>query len=155
MKNSPGFSLLEVLVASAIAVILSTLITMLLTQMGKLQPVIERYTAPYFNAVLVHQQMMRDITGAEVPVSQWIAIAQNKGEEEESEQVEESAQTKNTEKKAAVQPQKKRKIKRKSRCLKRYLLAQPKMAGLIPLLSFLLILCSLIGALKRVNMCRG
>jgi prepilin-type N-terminal cleavage/methylation domain-containing protein len=74
--NRKGFTLIEVLIAATIAVVLGSVITMILFQLNRLQPVLERHIYPSTTALFLYQQLFKDLSGAQIPVTQWLALAQ-------------------------------------------------------------------------------
>jgi prepilin-type N-terminal cleavage/methylation domain-containing protein len=65
-----GFSLLEVLLATAIAASISALLIGLWNQMVQSQVRVERFTDIYSRAALLNAQMQRDISGAFIPLDE-------------------------------------------------------------------------------------
>ncbi len=63
-----GFTLIEVLIATAIASIAGLLLTNAMFQIQRSRTYVDRYTDLYSRAALVHHQLTRDISGAFIPV---------------------------------------------------------------------------------------
>jgi prepilin-type N-terminal cleavage/methylation domain-containing protein len=100
VKN-PGFSLVELLIASLIASILSGLLMSAIYQINRFVPVIDSTTAIYENIALINAQLERDLSGVTAP-NEWYlrqkkpqqknaASKQDQKKEDEEEQAEENA----------------------------------------------------------------
>jgi len=74
--RSSGFILLELVIACAIALLLGSAIMMVMYQINRLQPIVERHIHPVATALFFYNQCMRDISGAQVPLTQWLALSQ-------------------------------------------------------------------------------
>ena len=74
--KSQGFTLIEVLIAAAIGLLLSVAITTVLFQINRIQPAVDKFTYPYMAAEFAHHYMLRDLIGAQVPLTQWLALAE-------------------------------------------------------------------------------
>ena len=66
-KNHSGFTLIEILIATAIAAILSGFVFGLVRQMGKATVIIDSSVDIYLKAALVQRVMEKDVSGACVP----------------------------------------------------------------------------------------
>lgn len=65
--NKPGFTLVEVLLASAIAVILTGLLFMVVRQLNSSIPIIDRRADVYEKAAILNAQLERDFSGIIAP----------------------------------------------------------------------------------------
>ena len=124
MKTS-GFTLLEVLIATAIAALLGYAIMLVLYQINRVQPTINRYTEPYFGALIMQQHLLHDCSGIEVPLTQWLAIAQKQKEHEKAKEKKKGRnrrhQRRRARKRKKGQNQKKKRVRKKYLLLKIYL----------------------------------
>ncbi len=65
--NKPGFTLVEVLLASAIAAIMTGLLFMVVRQLNSSVPVIDRRADVYEKAAILNAQLERDLSGVTAP----------------------------------------------------------------------------------------
>lgn len=65
--NKPGFTLVEILLASAIATVLSGLLFVVVSQLSSSIPVIDRRADTYEKASIVNAQLERDLSGVSAP----------------------------------------------------------------------------------------
>lgn len=64
----PGFTIIEILIATAIASIAGLMLTNAMSLMQRNRAYVDRYTDLFSRAALVHNQLTRDISGAFIPV---------------------------------------------------------------------------------------
>lgn len=65
--NKPGFTLVEILLASAIAAVLSGLLFTVVSQLNRSIPTIDRRADTYEKASMVNAQLERDLSGVSAP----------------------------------------------------------------------------------------
>jgi prepilin-type N-terminal cleavage/methylation domain-containing protein len=65
--NKPGFTLVEILLASAIAAVLSGLLFAVVSQLNRSIPIIDRRADTYEKASMVNAQLERDLSGVSAP----------------------------------------------------------------------------------------
>ncbi len=65
--NKPGFTLVEILLASAIAAVLSGLLFTVVSQLNRSIPIIDRRADTYEKASIVNAQLERDLSGVSAP----------------------------------------------------------------------------------------
>lgn len=94
--NKSGFTLIEVLVATALAVMLSGALIGILYQLNRVMPVMARHMDEARDVALIHYQLMRDVSGAQVPLAVMQALAKQQAEAEQKEAPQEQGQPQKT-----------------------------------------------------------
>lgn len=99
--NKPGFTLVEVLLASAIAAIMTGLLFMVVRQLNSSVPVIDRRADIYEKAAIVNAQFERDLSGITAPNEFYARqkLAKDKQEQSPTEQKKGEKQKKNEDEK--------------------------------------------------------
>lgn len=105
--NKLGFTLVEVLLASAIAAIMTGLLFMVVRQLNSSVPVIDRRADIYEKAAIVNAQLERDLSGVTAPNEFYARqkLAKDKQEQSPTEQKKGEEQKKNEEEKKTKEKQ--------------------------------------------------